>query len=1208
MTMRDAPRQVDRYELGELLGRGGMGSVYRAVDTETGEQVALKLVRDAKAVMLQAVRREIRVLSILRHPYVVPIRAHGVHAGLPWYAMPLLRGESLRVVVEKRNAVANSGSTTTRPAFTATGAGVGSGSTPQWWTRTLADSDLRIAPRAPGPEAVLPAELPHWRGPVNAVRCALSILRAISHGLAYLHGEGLLHADLKPENIVVTERGAPVIIDFGLIRSFGGSVTRDDISMSGLGAGTLLYMAPEWFRGGILDARTDLYALGCLAYELLTGQPPITGRSAAELVRNHLNRPVLPPSMLNPGIDSGLDALVLGLLAKSPDERIGHAEDVADALARHGAELPGKPSLPPPKCYLFRPRLAGREEQTARIDQSLHALERGQGSVLLIAGDAGVGKSRMALEVAQRAAARGLTVLAASGWSARWRRDGAAASTIIGDLLLATSDLCREWGDAAAATIFGAHAPTLCRVQPLVATLPGVTAGPDGPPAPVPLSITELSGAIVAVLDHLTRVAPVAVVIDDLDQADPVELEVIDAVAAAAALGRLRLALVGATARAFATESTARHPALAAARRVELPPLPAPAVASMVHDMFGGQRVSPVLADFLVHASSGVPLFVAEFLHSAVAAGALRRYSGEGWRVNEAIRAADREADSYREIPLAEAVDDLLRRRFQQLPAAARRTAVGLAVAGRRVAQLELLGTVLGAAPEALDDDFRALERASVVEFAGPGGTPWFVHDRLGAMAYELGTPDERSATHLRAAQVLDAGDRELERCELGLVARHWELGGDALRAARRYLQAADTATAAFALAEAEECFRGYFRTAARDDRSRAAAHLGYAKQVLSLRGQRDAALAELDLAAASARHQGAGGLAAEIELARTEELVHLGRHPEAVAAASRAHALAAAAAEERLIADALNAMGRVHFAAARFSAAEHCYQSARDRYLAACDRDGVLITTTNLASIAHAQGDLAAARRGYEAALQLQGDAGNRRRLATLLINLGMVEITLGDIDSAQVRLDGAIETARATADLRSEAIAVQCLSDVAAAQGELLSARAHLDVAMQLQEQVGDAFGKAVSSLKLAALLERSGAIGSALVQYEQARAALWSAAQAAWHAYAGIGLARALRLAGTDLERASGLLAEATGVLRKLAVPSDLAECLVEVGHNALARGLDATPALAEVRALARSTWAAAVPPELAGALAGLEEAVRAANTADRGVGER
>ena len=292
------PSSIAGYVLKERVGRGGAGTVYRAA--RPGERdVALKTVKAGSASAVLSLRNEIRVLRRVRHPGVVDIVDEGVEAGVPWLAMELVHGDRLDEVFQRRTAT----------------------------------------------------------GPRTVDRSLLTVLRRVGETLAYLHGRGLVHRDLSPHNIIVRD-AHPVLIDFGFA-SIAYEESRRRIDESTVGLGTLPYLAPEQIRGEELDARTDLYAFGCLLYEALAGRPPFVG-SPQGIVRAHLTAEAVPPSQLAPEVPPELDAVDPLAAREGSAHAHGYALDVVDRLALLGADGLAESAEVRPRTYLYACSLVGR--------------------------------------------------------------------------------------------------------------------------------------------------------------------------------------------------------------------------------------------------------------------------------------------------------------------------------------------------------------------------------------------------------------------------------------------------------------------------------------------------------------------------------------------------------------------------------------------------------------------------------------------------------------------------------------------------------------------------------------------------------------------------------------------------------------------------------------------------------------------------------
>ncbi|MFD8637195.1 protein kinase [Streptomyces sp. NPDC059533] len=276
--MQVRERIEDRYELEELLGRGGFGEVWRAWDNRVGRWVAVKIGYPGTADDVRRLEREANLAGSLSHPNIATV--HDVGRGLRegqemvFLVMELVQGDTLAGLL-----------------------------------------------RAGLPEV---ADVLEW-----AVH--------IADALGAAHRAGIVHRDVKPANLMVTTSGVVKVLDFGIAKAQGGPAPAlTNLTATGMIIGSFPYMAPERWTGGAdgapVDGRADLYALGCVLAELLTGRLPFTGGELHELLAQHLQVPPPPPSSLRPGIPAALDRLVLDLLAKDPRQRPADAEEVVRRL------------------------------------------------------------------------------------------------------------------------------------------------------------------------------------------------------------------------------------------------------------------------------------------------------------------------------------------------------------------------------------------------------------------------------------------------------------------------------------------------------------------------------------------------------------------------------------------------------------------------------------------------------------------------------------------------------------------------------------------------------------------------------------------------------------------------------------------------------------------------------------------------------------
>ncbi|HLM22370.1 MAG TPA: Stk1 family PASTA domain-containing Ser/Thr kinase, partial [Propionibacteriaceae bacterium] len=278
--MTSSPTTVGgRYELGELLGRGGMAEVRRAVDQRLGRSVAVKQLRTDLATdpTFQArFRREAQSAAGLNHPTIAAVYDTGEEidpltgVAIPYIVMELVEGSTLRDVLREGRKL-------------------------------------------------LPER-------------ALELTQGILDALSYSHKAGIVHRDIKPANVMLTPNGGVKVMDFGIARAVAD--TSATMTQTAAVIGTAQYLSPEQARGETVDARSDLYSAGCVLYELLVGRPPFIGDSPVSVAYQHVREIPQPPSQLDPELTPEIDAVVLKALAKDPADRYQSAKEMKDDIAR----------------------------------------------------------------------------------------------------------------------------------------------------------------------------------------------------------------------------------------------------------------------------------------------------------------------------------------------------------------------------------------------------------------------------------------------------------------------------------------------------------------------------------------------------------------------------------------------------------------------------------------------------------------------------------------------------------------------------------------------------------------------------------------------------------------------------------------------------------------------------------------------------------
>jgi len=252
--------QFDRYQIQAHLAQGGMSDIYRAFDLVNRRDVAIKIPDQSiigDPAQYERFQRELEVINTLSHPAILKGLGSGKYNRIPYLVTEFVDGRSLRTMINE--------------------------------------------------DAPIPSEQ------------AIRLIRKIAEGMAYCHANNVIHRDLKPENILVTEDGRPVIMDFGLALTKGSHrVTYSNLSAT---MGTPDYMAPEQIEGQRGDQRTDVYALGTILYEMLSGKTPFTGDTAMAVMAQHLQKDAPRLDRLNSAVSPELAAIVSYCLARDPNKR-----------------------------------------------------------------------------------------------------------------------------------------------------------------------------------------------------------------------------------------------------------------------------------------------------------------------------------------------------------------------------------------------------------------------------------------------------------------------------------------------------------------------------------------------------------------------------------------------------------------------------------------------------------------------------------------------------------------------------------------------------------------------------------------------------------------------------------------------------------------------------------------------------------------------
>jgi len=674
----------DRYTVKKFLGEGGKKKVYLAYDTLLDRDVAFALIKTEKLDDAARVRvsREAKAMGRLGdHPNIVTIHDIGEHEGQPYIVLPVMSGGDIEGMLEK------------------------------------------------APEHRLPIE--H----------AVKIVREVCKGLAHAHSKGIIHRDIKPGNVWLSEDGTAKVGDFGL--ALAVDVSR--LTGEGMMVGTYYYMPPEQAMGGEVTAKADLYSLGAMLYEMITGRPPFVGDDVYSIIGQHINTPPVSPSWHRPELTPALEALILQLLEKDPQRRPASADHIRQVLESiEAGTISQKPSqeTTPARSPLYRQVFVGRETELRQLQCAFDDAMSGQGSLVMVAGEPGIGKTALCEQLSTYVALRGGKVLVGHCYE-----EGSLSLPYLAFVeALRSYVLTRDVNGLREE--LGTGAVDVARIVSDIKERLKVKLRPPGSPEEERYRLME---AVTGFLSNAATVQPLVVILEDLHSSDRGTLEMLTHVSRN--LTGNRLLLVG-TYRDIEVDRA--HPlsgALAELRRIStfgrvvLRGLNTDEVRRMLESITG-QDVPWGIAEAVHHQTEGNPLFVQEVVRYLAEEGLITREQGRWWAAR----------DTPLEMSIPEGLRDVIGKRLSRLSGECNRLLCIAAVIGREF-RLKVLERVAGVAEDELITSLDEAKRTAVVEerSAVAGAVIYrFAHAFFRQTLYEEIVAPRRIRLHQQVARTLE--------------------------------------------------------------------------------------------------------------------------------------------------------------------------------------------------------------------------------------------------------------------------------------------------------------------------------------------------------------------------------------------------------------------------------------------------------------------
>ena len=556
-----------RYQIQAHLGTGGMGEVYRVLDLNQGQECALKILNtmaDQKAVH-RRFHREFQVLNRFQHPRLVRTYTWGFAEDRPYFTMEYLPGKTLEKII----------------------------------TDYVMLGQFRASYFFP-------------------------LMEQLAEGLAYIHAQGAVHRDLKPSNIMIleTEEGIETtILDMGLAKL--RHLHSVSITQTGTAIGTAEYMSPEQGKGLWVDHRSDLYSLGVILYEMLTGAPPFSGQNPISVIMKHIRESPPPIGETHIAIPEQTKQIVLKLLAKELVDRYQSAEEVLRALPS-GVVLPDDEQRDVHR-KVMRPQFIGRESEMKTLRTILRDVQAGEQRVVLISGESGVGKTRLIEEL--------------------------LGDALIHDFLCLKGASQEEGGQ-----IYGALLNAFQGKVDSVAELPDSVESDK-------FSVME---RWLQLLKRLRQKQPIVLCLEDIQWLDELTLEFLQYVLRDPEPCPFLLCLTCRWSNleplSAEIENFIHSNELAVATRIQLKNLPREEMGYLAASMLGERSIPSDALQTLFRETGGQPLFVVEAIRTLVNADVVRQNVSGDWQWGE-----------FPETLLSDDISEILHRRIATLPAVQQR-------------------------------------------------------------------------------------------------------------------------------------------------------------------------------------------------------------------------------------------------------------------------------------------------------------------------------------------------------------------------------------------------------------------------------------------------------------------------------------------------------------------------------------------------------
>lgn len=738
-----------KYRILSKLGEGGMAAVYRAEDLEHKKEVAVKFLKQNRiSGFLEdkiRFRKEVDVVSRFNHPHIAGIFGQDEHDGIPFIVMELVEGESLHDILQSRR--------------------------------------------------------------VFTIEESLRIISQTAEALDYVHNRNIIHRDLKPGNILIDKKsGKAMLLDFGLALVMELREIREADEI----IGTFGYMSPE--ATGIInkpvDERSDLYSLGIIFYRLITGELPFTGGEISQILHKQVAVTPARPAQLNLHLPRSIDEIIMKLLEKEPELRYQSAKGLLHDLERirKGEENFVIGERDQKIKLTFRSRLVGREQEFGTLKKLFEQAQSGSGGICFIAGEAGIGKSRLVDELRGYIYERGGSFYMSKCFSQENKIPFYPFRDMVDEYvrkIKKEGDKKKKEEKARLRKAFGGLSGLLIRFNPNMADIIGETEEVpvlDDPEKENRRFLIEYSRFITHLCESTSGLA---LFIDDIQWADEASLNLVEELLKRISRENMLLMATFRTGEISPSHSIYRIKSEAALmsyplQEISLGYFNFERMRRLAAEILGEEEEkAEAVTRYLMDKTGGNPFFAIILLRELVERKALVWDKG-GWA---------EDAKKMRDLPVTSNIVDMILLRLKDLP--------------EKESELLTIGSVIGKEFELAllpglmkdgEEDIIALVDSTIekqlLEQSGRKGSVIFVHDRIRDAFYSRMTAEERRQYHFRIARVLEERGREGSDQLIFELAHHYIEAGEKEKSLEYSVQAAEKARENYALEEAIKYYK----------------------------------------------------------------------------------------------------------------------------------------------------------------------------------------------------------------------------------------------------------------------------------------------------------------------------------------------------------------------------------------------------------------